>query len=286
MKVSLTISPDGSRIATATIRGNIALWDMRTGAPVETKFGHSTNVNSLAYLHDNVHLASGSTDGKISLWDVATGICVHQLAFEGDSGRINILATSPNKPLLASASRGKNIRIWDTNRLECLFTLLCNSEVKSLVFFPDGDKLATVSEYGTIGVWDLYTRQLIMPFNNPWSEPKVPNTNVLLPSCDIAISSTGKWLAVLYSEVISVFDTGSLVVYKWKCLFARSISFSHDDAWLVSSGHDYIRLWKTMNSKDGKYVKILQHPDVQRTVFTSTPDGTRLVSSKRCPATV
>ena len=267
-------------MATATIRGNIALWNIQNGALVETKFENSVMINSLAYLQDGVYLASGSNDGKISLWDVTTGICAHKLALEGDNGRINILATSPNKPLLASASRGKNIRVWDTDRLEFLFTLSCNSEVKSLVFFPDGNKLVSVSEYEVL-TWDMDTRQLVTSLNDPWSRSMTPNTTSALP-CDVAISRTGKWLAVLYTEVISVFDTDSHDVdpiYKWKCSFARSISFSPDDAWLVSSGYDSIRLWETKNSKFGKCFKMFQHPDVHRAIFT--PDGTRLVSSKR-----
>lgn len=48
----------------------IRLWDVETGENIHTFWGHTTDVQSLAFSPDGLLLASGSFDGTILLWDV------------------------------------------------------------------------------------------------------------------------------------------------------------------------------------------------------------------------
>ena len=73
---ALAFSPCGKYIASGTWwqRGMekmaIRLWEVATGENIHTFWGHTTDVQSLAFSPDGMFLASGSFDGTILLWDV------------------------------------------------------------------------------------------------------------------------------------------------------------------------------------------------------------------------
>lgn len=53
-----------------TDKVSIRLWDVTTGENIQTFWGHSTDVQDLAFLPDGALLASASYDGTILLWDM------------------------------------------------------------------------------------------------------------------------------------------------------------------------------------------------------------------------
>ena len=72
---ALTFSPCGRYLASGswwqgTKKVSIRLWNVATGENIATFWGHSTDVQDLAFSPDGVLLASGSYDGTILLWDL------------------------------------------------------------------------------------------------------------------------------------------------------------------------------------------------------------------------
>ena len=68
----LTFSPDGKIILdTQSIdrQPYIQLWDVNTGANLETLSGHTESVETLVFSHDGKTFASSSWDGTVLLWD-------------------------------------------------------------------------------------------------------------------------------------------------------------------------------------------------------------------------
>ncbi len=72
---ALTFSPCGRYLAAGgwwqqTGKMSIRLWDMTTVENIATFWGHTTDIQSLAFSPDGTLLASGSYDGTILLWDM------------------------------------------------------------------------------------------------------------------------------------------------------------------------------------------------------------------------
>jgi WD40 repeat protein len=67
--VSITFSPDGRRIATASFDRTVKLWDTATGREVFTLRGHTAGVEALGFSHDGHRIVSSGIEGAFRVWD-------------------------------------------------------------------------------------------------------------------------------------------------------------------------------------------------------------------------
>jgi WD40 repeat protein len=71
----------------------VRLWDVASGAHLNTLEGHATSVNSVAFSPDGTRVVSGSKDNTVRLWDAVSG--AHLDTLEGYTD-VNSLALSIN----------------------------------------------------------------------------------------------------------------------------------------------------------------------------------------------
>ncbi|NBO34229.1 MAG: serine/threonine protein kinase, partial [Actinobacteria bacterium] len=101
---ALSFSPDGAKLASASIDGSIQLWDVATGDCL-CSLQTFCAVSCLAFSHDGSVLAAAS--GKtVQLWDLAAGEPLR--ALESQSWVIGV-AFSPHGSCLASCSSDRTV---------------------------------------------------------------------------------------------------------------------------------------------------------------------------------
>lgn len=78
---ALAFHPSGKRLAAATTRGDICVWDVDSRALAAELTGHADVVTCVAYSPDGRWLVSGSDDRTLRVWDADTGepVAVHEL---------------------------------------------------------------------------------------------------------------------------------------------------------------------------------------------------------------
>jgi len=113
----IVFSSDGTLLVSGSRDKTVKLWDVQTGGVVKD-FHHHTyrraeGIISVSISVGSTMIASGFADGTICLWNIGTGKC-HVI--KGHSYHVTTISFSPTNPqLLLSASRGGNVRKWDTD---------------------------------------------------------------------------------------------------------------------------------------------------------------------------
>ncbi len=69
----MAFSPDGQRLASASLDQTVKIWDTATGKELFTLKGHAGWVRTVAFSPDGQRLASASDDQTVKIWDSATG---------------------------------------------------------------------------------------------------------------------------------------------------------------------------------------------------------------------
>ena len=71
--MSVSFSPCGGRIASASADRTIKVWEASTGTCQSTLSGHDGFVWSVCFSPDGKKIASGARDKTVRIWDAATG---------------------------------------------------------------------------------------------------------------------------------------------------------------------------------------------------------------------
>lgn len=123
--VLMVASSDNKWIATAAEDGTIIVWDTESGTIVQEWLPYQgCNVRDLAFSPDSPRLASVSADGRGSddrllvVWHIGADGVRKAATPAGHTRTVTECAWSPDGTLLASASKGGMICVWDALTFE------------------------------------------------------------------------------------------------------------------------------------------------------------------------
>lgn len=147
--VGLAFSPDGERLAAASIEGPIALFDSGGGAEIHRLAGHGLGTSAISWGGDGSHLASAGQDGKARAWDARAGVEV--FAVEAGAAWAEHVAWSPAGAVLATAA-GRKLRLWDGGGGLLREYPDQPATISAIAWKPRSAELASVA-YGRLAIW-------------------------------------------------------------------------------------------------------------------------------------
>jgi WD40 repeat protein len=301
----LAVSPDGSRIVTAS-ENTARVWDAATGDEVGVLKGHTDKVRSAAFSRDGTHIVTASRDKTARVWNAATGAEKAALSgpvdgaeFSPDgrsilttslsdktarrwdvaTGRAVVLkhpadkaitaaAFSPDGQRIATASTDMTTRLWNANGAPGPILRGHTGPVRSVAFAPDGRLIVTGSDDKTVRIWDATSGRSVATFRG--HEHGVAVARFASDSRRVLShdrQGVGIWDVTVRENPDTVTNLPESV---WDAQFSPD-----GGAYAVATGKT-VRIMQL----DGSEEAFLAHPDEPVSV-TFSPDGRQIVTVAR-----
>jgi WD40 repeat protein len=163
---SVSFSPDGNTIFTASHDNSVGVWDVSQGLTNgrlrKSLRGHGGWVRSCAAAADGRHVLSGSYDGRVYLWDWQNYAFPRVLRPSSELSlsdvRFTSVAATPDARWVATAAENGAVTIWDMhdplNPKAQLLTEGHEWQATTGVYFRGGSRLLTAGGDNAAVVWD------------------------------------------------------------------------------------------------------------------------------------
>jgi WD40 repeat protein len=308
--MTVSYSPDGTRIVSGSDDHTLRVWDAASGAQLAVLRGHENGVMSVSYSPDGTRIVSGSDDHTLRVWDAASG--AELAVLRGHENGIMSVSYSPDGTRIVSGSRDRTLRVWDAASGAELAVLRGHENgIMSVSYSPNGTRIVSGSWDQTLRVWDAASgAELAVRRGDEGGVTSVTyspdGTRIVSGAYDRTLrvwhASSGVELAVLrgheepvkcvsYSpdgtrivsgsddQTLCVWDAASgteLAVLRGHENLVLSASYSPDGTRIVSGAYDYtVRVWDAAGGAELAVVR--GHENWVKTLLYS-PDGMRIVS--------
>ncbi len=265
---SVSFSPDGKTIATASSDNTARLWNLQ-GQQIQEFKGHQGYVNSVSFSPDGKTIATASSDNTARLWNLQ-GQQIQE--FKGHQGYVNSVSFSPDGKTIATASSDNTARLWNLQGQQIQEFKGHQGYVNSVSFSPDGKTIATASDDKTARLWNLQGQQ-IQEFKG---HQRYVNSVSFSPDGQTIATASSDGTARLWN-----LEGEQIQEFKGHQHYVRSVSFSPDGKTIATASSDgTARLWNLQGQQiqefkghQGSVWSVSFSPD-GKTIATASDDKT------------
>lgn len=274
---TISYSPDGKFIVSASWDGLLLIWDAETGNLLKSLHEPSLHedlsdelnidilykyeISSAFYSPDGKHIVAAYRNGTIIIWDTETGEIVKKQ--EGFKKNAVANFTPDGKKIIIFSY---DMTIWDIESGAIIHQefpwydyvfYYCRFSLN--VFSPDGKYIVTTSDMADISIWSTETGEIVKTWNKD---------RTLVDQA--SYSPDGKFIVYVENNgpaVVMDAETGNNI-YKTSNYYNR-VLFSHDGKYLFCSYYDEIKI---LDAENGKELKTLKGKLSSITTFAISPD--------------
>lgn len=149
---ALSWSSDSTRIAAASSRGSVAIWDVRTGTCVFNQQVARDRFTALAWTAQGRCLLLGSARGALSFLQVSSGEVLTTSSFPHPIARIAYAPNDRVERFLVVA--GPLLRIFTAGQPHPI-TRRYATPILDAAWCPAGRSIALLTRHGLVEVWDV-----------------------------------------------------------------------------------------------------------------------------------
>eukprot|EP00759_Apiculatamorpha_spiralis_P046900 PhF_6_TR42956/c0_g1_i1/m.65345 len=250
--LSLTTSPDGKYIYSASADESIRMWCAEGWSFVKKFVGHKGPVTCIVCFENNPdRILSSSVDKSVKVWNVTSGKDVVTVKSHGIA--VTAVALSFDGTLMASASEDNTAKVFilktfaqndDVEVQEVTTIRGHNHHILCVTFNRDGKMLVTGSADHTVMLWSGYRFKQL---SGTLVGHKGPVNSMCLSDDGkrLATASADKTVKIWNLELCS--ETFTLSGHSFGVL---SVYWSSDDRYIVTGSKDHsIKLWSTSSQK-------------------------------------
>ena len=271
---SLSWSPDGTQIVSASGNKTVHVWEAMTGRTLRVYQDIADMVRGVAWSPNGMRIATVGADASVRVWDVATNQLI--VTYQGHSGyAITTMTWSPKQQFLASADSNGTIHVWHATTGQTITIYRGHiGSVYAVAWSPDGKSLVSGGDDTTVQIWyaftgstaSIYRGQTSKILSTAWT-PDTPS-DVPLGSrvaCGRDDGMIQMWDTITNSEVLAYRYIAPVSILAWSP-DGRRFAFASDDK--------TIQVWNTITNRR---LLVFQHAATVR-VMAWSPDGKYIAS--------
>ncbi|KAH8993139.1 hypothetical protein EDB92DRAFT_1855060 [Lactarius akahatsu] len=241
---SISIHPDGKKVAAGTGSVNVAVVSVTTGETLCQLGGHGGTVRTVAYSPSGKRIATGCDDRRLRIFESENGVLLFG-PFELHSDWIRSIAWSPDGQRIVTGSDDRKVKVVAAETGLVIYdTAFHNDWVRTVVYATDF--FISGSDDRTVRIYDAATGAAS---GEAWTTGQSGYIRAIAISPDNKVLAAGS-------------DDNTIVLYdmdgrstinqplKGHTLAIRSLSFSKDGRLLASGSDDCtVRLWNVQTGK-------------------------------------
>ena len=241
---SLSFSPDGQHILSASSDQAVKVWDGVNGKLQHTHFGSSGRDRSAGAVFslDGRHVLYAGGGPVLHTWDVKTGQEVH--TGKRPAAKVFCTTYSPDRRRLAGGGLDGVVTIWDLATDKEVTLKGHAGVVQSLAFDPRGRYLASAGQDGNVRIWDTSSGNLIRTI----AAHSSPVTQVAYSPEGFRVVSTGADSTVRVWEALS---GKALAIFRGHHQPVTCAAFSPNGKTVATAGRDQVvRVWNAATGEE------------------------------------